>query len=77
MRRPNITGHDLMDGSEVADAFGVTQGSLHVALSSPSVFPALANFLPDPIRKIGRSHVWLRYDIERAVAARDAALVKS
>ena len=73
MRRPNITGNDLMDTAEVSEAFGVTMSSLQVALSNPEVFPALANHLPPPIRKIGRSWVWLRYDVERAVAAREKA----
>lgn len=76
MRRPNITGHDLMDADEVAEAFGVTRSSLHVALSNPDVFPALANRLPAPIRKVGRSYVWLRYDVEKASALPAAAMVK-
>jgi hypothetical protein len=73
MRRPNITGNDLMDGVEVADAFGVSVNSLHVAMSRPDVYPALSGVLPAPIRKIGKSHVWLRYDIERAVKAKELA----
>ena len=73
MRRPNITGHDLMDAYEVADAFGVSRSSMHVALSNPDVYPALAEYLPQPIRTIGRSFVWLRYDVERAVAKREKA----
>lgn len=67
-KRPTITGYDLMDSSEVAEAFGVSQSSLNVAMSKPDVFPALADRLPAPIRKIGKSWVWLRVDIEAAVA---------
>lgn len=77
MRRPNITGHDLMELDEVAEAFGVASSSVRVALSQPDVFPALANRLPAPLRKVGRSFVWLRYDVEKAVALPPAAMVKS
>jgi predicted DNA-binding transcriptional regulator AlpA len=62
-----ITGHDLMDTAEVADAFGVTTSSVGVAMSKPHVFPALANRLPPPLRKIGKSWVWVRADIEDAL----------
>jgi predicted DNA-binding transcriptional regulator AlpA len=65
---PPITAHDLMDGIEVAAAFGVSQSSLQVALSVPDAFPSLAAKLPAPIRKIGRSWVWLRSDVEAALA---------
>lgn len=68
-RRPNITGDDLMDTTEVADAFGVAVSSLLVAISNPTVFPTLAARLPEPLRKIGKSWVWLRVDVEKAVAA--------
>jgi hypothetical protein len=61
-----ITGHDLMDVGEVALAFGVTESSVQVALSSPDTYPSLANRLPAPLRRIGRSWVWLRADIEAA-----------
>ena len=74
-KRPNITAHDLMDADEVAEAFGVTRSSLHVALSNPDVFPSLAARLPAPIRKVGRSFVWLRADVEAAVALPPAAMV--
>lgn len=63
----SITGHDLMDSYEVAEAFGVTMSSLAVAMSSPEVYPTLAARLPAPLRKIGRSWVWLRADIENAL----------
>lgn len=68
-RRPNITDHDLMDTNEVADALGVKPSSLLVALSSPAVHPTLAARLPDPLRKVGNAWVWLRYDVEKAVAS--------
>lgn len=74
MRRPNITGHDLMDADEVAEAFGVARSSLHVAMSNPDVYPTLAAVLPQPIRKVGRSFVWLRYDVEKAAALPPAAM---
>jgi hypothetical protein len=66
--KTTITGHDLMDAVEVAEAFGVTKSSLTVAISRPDVFPALANRLPPPLRKVGHSYVWLRRDIEAALA---------
>lgn len=66
---PNITAHDLMDSVEVAAAYNVTQSSLQVAMSAPDSYPSLANRLPAPIRKIGRSWVWRRADIEAALAA--------
>lgn len=63
-----ITGHDLMDVDEVAKAFGVTRSSLHVALSNPEQYQSLAKRLPDPLRRVGRSWVWARVDIEAALA---------
>jgi predicted DNA-binding transcriptional regulator AlpA len=74
MRRPNITAHDLMDSNEVAEAFGISTSSLRVALHNPDIYPALADQLPPPLRKIGNSHVWLRYDIEKAAGIRAAAM---
>ena len=62
-----------MDGTEVAEAFGVSLSSIQVALSAPTAFPSLAAKLPPPIRKIGRSWVWLRTDIEASLAAAKAA----
>jgi predicted DNA-binding transcriptional regulator AlpA len=62
-----VTGHDLMDVDEVADAFGVTRSSLHVALSTDQ-FPSLTRRLPAPLRRIGRSWVWARADVEAALA---------
>lgn len=66
-RRPNITGDDLMDTDEVAEAFGVAHKSVNTAMSHPHVFPTLAVRLPAPLRKVGKGWVWLRYDIEKAV----------
>jgi len=62
-----ITAHDLMDTTEVAKAFGVTTSSLRVALNNPDVFPALAARLPDPLRRVGQSWVWLRSEVEAAL----------
>jgi hypothetical protein len=67
MTRSRITAHDLMDSAEVAEAFGVAMSSLSVAVSSPDVYPSLANRLPPPLRKVGRGWVWLRADIEKAL----------
>ena len=47
-----ITAHDLMDAAEVAEAFGVTQSSLRVAMTS-SAYPSLSAKLPAPLRQIG------------------------
>lgn len=66
MSTMTITGHDLMDSTEVAAAFGVTMSSLQTAMSNPDIYPSLAARLPTPIRKIGRSWVWRRADIEAA-----------
>lgn len=63
-----IHAHDLMDVDEVAAAFGVATSSLRVALSNPDTFPALASRLPPPLRRVGRSWVWERAAVERAVA---------
>lgn len=63
-----ITAHDLMDAAEVAAAFGVKQSSLSVAMSNPDQYPALANRLPAPLRKISGRYVWARADIEAALA---------
>lgn len=63
-----VSAYDLMDADEVAAAFGVTESSLRVALSKPDAFPTLANRLPAPLRRIGRSWVWARADVERAVS---------
>lgn len=68
-RRSPITGHDLMDTGEVADAFGVTKSSVQVAMSKPNVYPSLAARLPAPLRLVGNSWVWLRSDVEAALAA--------
>lgn len=65
----NITAHDLMDIEEVAEAFGVKRSSLHVAMSRPDQYQSLANRLPPPLRRVGRTYIWLRSDIEAAVAA--------
>lgn len=66
-----ITAHDLMDSHEVAAAFGVKPSSLGVAMTQPAIYPTLANRLPSPLRKIGNSYVWLRSDIEAALAQDD------
>ena len=63
----SIDAHDLMDTVEVAAAFGVTVSGVQVALSRPAVNPALARKLPPPLRKIGKSWVWTRADIETAI----------
>ena len=63
----NIEAHDLMDTVEVAAAFGVSVSGVQVALSVPAVNPALARKLPAPIRKIGKSWVWARADVESAL----------
>lgn len=59
-----IEAHDLMDTVEVAERLGVSTSSILVALAKPDVFPSLAERLPAPFRKIGRSWVWRRSDIE-------------
>jgi hypothetical protein len=72
----SIDAHDLMDTVEVAAAFGVSVSGVQVALSAPAVNPALARKLPAPIRKIGKSWVWRRTDVERAIEmAKSLALV--
>ena len=65
-----ITAYDLMDPAEVAEAFGVTLSSLQVALSASGehVYPALRNRLPDPLRYVGKTRVWLRSEVEAALA---------
>ena len=60
-------GHDIMDTVEVAAAFGVAVSSVTVALSAPHRNPALARRLPAPLRKVGRSWVWRRSDVESAL----------
>jgi len=67
MRKTRITAHDIMDADEVAEAFGVKASSLYVAMSNPDTFPSLAARLPDPLRRVGRSWVWARADVEAAV----------
>jgi hypothetical protein len=62
-----------MDTVEVAAAFGATVSGVQVALSRPNVNPALARKLPTPLRKIGKSWVWRRADVEMAVALAAAA----
>jgi predicted DNA-binding transcriptional regulator AlpA len=64
-----ITSHDIMDVDEVAEAFGVKPSSLYVAMSNPDTFPSLAAKLPAPLRRVGRSWVWARRDVEAAVKA--------
>lgn len=64
-----ITGHDLMDMHEVADAFGVSLSSVRVAMSSPATFPSLAARLPAPLRQIGNAWVWLRSDVEAVTSS--------
>lgn len=61
--------NDLMDVHEVAEAFGVTTSSVRVAQSQPDKYPALANRMPAPVRRIGRSYVWSRADVEAALEA--------
>ena len=63
----SIDARDLMDCSEVAEHLGVSMSSIQVALAAPDRFPTLAAKLPAPFRKIGRSWVWRRTDIEQAV----------
>jgi hypothetical protein len=60
-----------MDTSEVAAYFGVAMSSIQLALSQPDKFPSLAARLPAPMRKIGRSWVWRRVDIERASSTQE------
>jgi hypothetical protein len=67
-KSPTITAFDLMDTTEVAEAFGVTTSSLRVALNNPDVYPTLAERLPDPLRRVGQSWVWLRAEVEAALA---------
>ena len=67
MKKTRITAHDIMDVDEVAKAFGVKPSSLYVAMSNPATFPSLAARLPDPLRRVGRSWVWARTDVEAAV----------
>lgn len=67
--RPAITAYDLMDSTEVAEHFGVAPSSVLVALSRPEVYPSLAVKLPAPIRRFGKSWVWLRADVEAAVTS--------
>lgn len=55
---------DIMDTAEVADHLGVSVSSITVALSSPETSPRVARLLPPPLRKVGRSWVWRRADIE-------------
>lgn len=62
-----IAPDDLMDAEEVAEAFGVTRSSLSVAMSKPDTFPTLAARLPDPLRRVGNSWVWLRVDVSQAL----------
>lgn len=68
-RRPNISIDDLMDITQVAEAFGVTTSSVRVALNKPDQFRALADKLPAPLGKLNSSWVWLRYDVEKVVNA--------
>jgi len=63
----NVTATDIMDADEVAAAFGVKASSLYVAMSNPATFPSLAARLPSPLRRVGRSWVWARTDIEAAL----------
>ena len=63
-----ITAHDLMDAAEVAEAFGVTQSSLRVAMTS-SAYPSLSAKLPAPLRQIGGKWCWVRADVEGALVA--------
>jgi predicted DNA-binding transcriptional regulator AlpA len=67
MRKTRITATDIMDADEVAEAFGVKASSLYVAMSTPDAFPSLAAKLPAPLRRVGRSWVWARTDVEAAV----------
>jgi len=62
-----LTPNDIMDADEVAAAFGVKASSLYVAMSNPETFPSLAARLPAPLRRVGRSWVWARADVEAAV----------
>ncbi len=62
-----IRGDHLLDSAEVAEILGVSQSSINVAMSSPETSPKVARMLPAPIRKIGRSWVWRRSDVEAAV----------
>lgn len=66
-RRPNIKPDDLMDVNEVAEAFGVSTTSIRVARSQPDKFRALADKLPEPLRMVANTWVWLRFDVEQAV----------
>ena len=60
-----IEASDLMDTAEVAEHLGVSMSSIQVALAAPHRHPALAARLPAPFRKVGRSWVWRRTDIEK------------
>jgi hypothetical protein len=68
-KRPNITIDDLMDAHQVAEAFAVSRSSLRVAMNNPDQFKALAGKLPAPIGQLAGGWVWLRYDIDKALAA--------
>ena len=68
-KRKPITAHDLMDATEVAEAFGVERSSIQVAMSAagPRVTPSLTRRLPAPLRKVGKAWVWSRADVEAAL----------
>jgi hypothetical protein len=73
----SFDAHDLMDTVEVAAAFGVSVSGVQVALSAPAVNPALARKLPAPLRKIGKSWVWRRTDVEQAIRMAAALAIVS
>lgn len=59
-----IQPSDIMDTAEVAAHFGVSMSSINVAMSKPDLNPRLARALPQPLRRVGKSWVWRRSDIE-------------
>lgn len=67
-----LRADQLLDSTEVAELLEVSQKSINVAMSSPEVSPRVARILPAPLRKIGRSWVWRRSDVEAAIAAENA-----
>lgn len=60
---------EIMSIDEVAEMFCVSSSSIRTALSKPAAYRPLADVLPRPARKIGRAPIWLRPDVELAVAA--------
>jgi len=68
-----IEPHDIMDTAEVAERLGVAMSSIQVALAAPHRHPSLAAMLPAPFRKVGRSWVWRRTDVEAVMSPAEVA----